>query len=289
MSATHARRTARGRARAARQIALERAHARPLLRGHDQGDPIVVRGEHIGAGKRNGRWVQPFIDANREALARLKLTWDVSYDGEIVMRLHPSSRIGAIPLVSPATRKVAAGMLVTPRFRWSGLGDVVARVGFAIEPQIGGSTLVPGSARDVPAWLIAGPVLRRIEALLQRRCRLFVARDQVRTSPRGRIDWAKYLRGSLATGRWHHLPCTFSEPEDDPTLLANVRWTLNRIEESLASIAPSPIGHQKLASIDVLLNLAGPGPRIRPEERTSAGHSGEVVISAMTAMRWISE
>jgi hypothetical protein len=56
-----------------------------------------------------------------------------------ISRLPGAARSdGAVPLVGPTTRRVVAGILVEPRFRW---------------PAVSGSALVPGSARDVPPWI----------------------------------------------------------------------------------------------------------------------------------------
>ena len=99
---------------------------------------LTVRPDDVGAGKRNERWVEPFLEANRAQLCRLTLTPEVAYEGEVVLRLKPGERIGAAPLLSAGTRKVVAGVLVAPRFHWSALADVVGRIGFAVEPRIGG-------------------------------------------------------------------------------------------------------------------------------------------------------
>ncbi|HEY1959828.1 MAG TPA: hypothetical protein VGH28_29665 [Polyangiaceae bacterium] len=281
-------RTRLGRERAQRQIELARPSGRRLLRGVDHGEAIVVRPADVGAGKRNDRWVEPFLDANRAQLRRLALGCEVAYQGEVILRLRPAERIGAAALLSPSTRKVTAGVVISPRFDWSALADVTARVGFSVEPKIGGAYLVPGSARDVPAWLIAGPVLRRLAAFLRRRRRTFVEERAVRTTPRGRIEWNAYAQRSIGTGRWHHLPCVYSGPEDDPRLLANVRWTLDRVADSLSSLAPTPMGRSLLDTTDELLLTVGPGPRVRPE-RDAGGFGGELLLEAFEAMSWIAE
>jgi hypothetical protein len=192
-------------------------------------------------------------------------------------------------LHAPATRKVAAGLLIEPRFRWTYLGDVVGRLGFSVQPGLGGNALVPGSAREVPAWLLAGPVLRRLAALLAHRRRGFVTRTEVRASPRGRIDWSAYASTSLPSGRWHHLPCTFSEPDDDPRLMAAVRWTLDRVTDSLATLAPTPIGRLLLDQAEALLGEAGPGPRARPQPDSSPGMGSAWLAEATQAMGWVAE
>jgi hypothetical protein len=248
-----------------------------------------VHSDDVGAGRRNERWVEPFLEANRAPLRRLGVATEVGYEGEVVLRLRPGDRIGAAPLLSASTRKVTAGILIAPRFKWSALADVVGRIGFSVEPRIGGDRLVPGSARDVPAWLIAGPVLRRLEALLRRRRRAFVDQHETRTAPRGRIDWNEYVQRSVGTGRWHHLPCRFSAPEDDPKLLANVRWTLERVTDSLCSLAPTPIGRSLLDAADELLALAGPGPRLRPHGDGKGGFGSELLGQALEAMGWVAD
>src|SRR5690606_2073450 len=110
------------------------------------------------------RWIEPFLEANRSHLRRLEVTASLETRGGVALRLTPGPKIGAVPLLSPSTRRAAAGLLVEPRFHWSALGSVLGSIGFAIEPSLGGTQLVPGSAREVPAWLLAAPVVRRLEA-----------------------------------------------------------------------------------------------------------------------------
>ena len=113
----------------------------------DHGNPLEVRAHAIGSSGE--RWVEPFLQANAPSMQRLRLQADICADSEVYVRLTPGARIGAVPLVGPATRRVVAGILVEPRFRW---------------PALGGSPLVPGSARDVPPWILAGPVIQRVAA-----------------------------------------------------------------------------------------------------------------------------
>jgi hypothetical protein len=248
-----------------------------------------MRSEDVGAGKRNDRWVEPFLDANLQAFHRLEVRGEVAYEGEVVLRLHPGARIGAVPLVSPATRKVAAGLLVQPRFRWTHLGDVVGAIGFAVEPRVGGSALVPGSAREVPPWLLAGPVLRRLEALLRHRRRTFTERRETRSAPRGRILWSEYGSRSLASGKWHHLPCLFTEPDDDPELMANVRWTLERVSDSIQELAPTPIGRRLLDRSRALQLITGTGPSKRPSSTMTGSLETQILSEALEAIGWVSE
>ena len=63
------------------------------------------------------------------------------------------------------------------------LGAVFNSIGLTVEPGLGGSPLVPGSARDVPAWILAGPVIQRVAALLRHSRRSFVEHQETRFSP----------------------------------------------------------------------------------------------------------
>lgn len=277
-------RTSRGRARAGFTGLAPRA--KPLLKTTDEGGPVRVDGSMIGA---NGdRWIDPFLAANGASLDRLGLRPEVHSAGGIHLELRPSGTIGAVPLVAPATRRVTAGVLVEPRFRWSGLGDVMSSVGFSVAPSVGGGALVPGSARAVPPWLIAGTVLQRLEGLLAHRRRSFIERSENRQAPRGRVMWGTWASRQVPSGQWATLPCQFSDLADDPELMAAVRWTLHRLADDLAS--DSTMGPARLlrTRIDALQAEAGAGPMERP---ASDGFRAldAWVSDAVEAMGWVAE
>lgn len=277
-------RTAKGRGRA--QSRLQLLSARPLLEMEDHGAPVSIEGRDVGA--HGERWIEPFLEANRRQLQRLALTPEVETGGGVRLRLTPGNRLGAVPLLSPSTRRVAAGLLIRPRFRWPALGAVMGAVGFETEPSLGNAPLVPGSAREVPPWLIAAPVLRRLEALLAHRRREFVEREEYRASPRGRVDWGAWARRDVPSGRWSRLPCRFPEPDDDPHLLANVRWTLSRLELSLAPHLASVAGRSLHERVRGLQAELGPGEALRPEP--GEAHSPTAWVSeALEAMGWVRE
>lgn len=270
-------------------MAFVYGEGRPLLRAKDHGEPAVLHPTDLGLQRRNDRWIEPFLEANRPTLERLEIRHEVAHEGELVIRMHPGSRIGAVPLLSPSTRKAAAGLLVQPRFAWAELGEVVGRIGFAVEPNVGGASLVPGSAREVPPWLLAGPVLRRLEALLRHRRRVFAEQTELRTSPRGRVEWTRYAAHSLPHGRWHELPCRFTEPQDDPELMAFVRWTLGRVAGSIEALAPTLVGRGLLDRIRTLELDVGPGIHKRPSPSAAKGLATEWLADALEAMSWVSE
>ena len=278
-------RTQRGRERASRGL-LEIPAGRPLIQTVDHGPGIRLNAAMLGAS--GGLWVEPFIEANRSHLRRLGITVNVETRNGVALRLTPSSRIGAVPLLSPATRRVAAGILVAPRFRWSALGAVLGDIGFATEPTLGGTPLVPGSAREVPAWLLAAPVVRRLEAFLRHCKRGFAEREEVRQSPRGRVDWARWATTHVPSGRWSTLPCHFSEPDDDPELMAAVRWTLGRIDDELAAFYEATAARLLRARVSDLRAQVGEGKIRRPSSAFRVGGS-EWIAEAVQAMDWVAE
>ena len=278
-------RTQRGRERASRGL-LEIPVGRPLVQAVDHGPGVRLDAALLGASGE--RWVEPFLDANRVHLRRLGVVASVETRGGIALRLTPGPRIGAVPLLSPATRRVAAGLLVAPRFRWSALGAVLSDIGFATEPSLGGTPLVPGSAREVPAWLLAAPVVRRLEAFLRHKKRGFSEREEVRQSPRGRVDWSRWATAHVPSGRWATLPCHFPEPDDDPELMAAVRWTLGRLDDELAVFHEAPAARLLRARVSDLRMRVGAGQSRRPSGELRAGGSGWIAEAAQ-AMGWVAE
>jgi len=234
------------------------------------------------------RWIDPFLAANRAAIQRLGLQPEVHSDDGLHMLLRPSGRIGAVPLVAPASRRVVAGILVSPRFRWSALGEVLSAVGFAVAPALGGGSLVPGSAREVPSWLIAGPVVRRLEEFLTRRRLTFVPRHEVRSSPRGRVDWGEWATRKLPVGQWTSLPCEFSDLADDPDLMAAVRWTLCRLVDDLQPFATIGVGRSLTERVRAMQADIGGGFLRRPA--FALAHVLEPYIAnALEAMGWVAD
>jgi 5-methylcytosine-specific restriction endonuclease McrBC regulatory subunit McrC len=96
--------------------------------------------------------------------------------------------------------------------------------------------LVPGSGREIPPWVIAGPVIARLAGLLRQLKRGFDFTEGVVQSPRGTIQWNRYVVQSLARGRWHQVPCRFPDLSPDPMLRGAVKWTLERVLRELVMV-----------------------------------------------------
>lgn len=272
--------------RAAKRPAPHRRAPRDLLRGRDYGEPILVAPEQVGA-KGDG-WVEPFLRANDGAFRRLELSVAVRPGREQRVELTPSSRIGAVALVSGATQRSVAGLLIEPRFAWASLGAVYRRIGFSVPPTVGGGLLVPGSARHVPPWILAAPVLSRIEQLLARAQRAFIEVAQERETPRGRIDWSRWARQNVPAGRWTTFPCAYPEPALDPLLAANIRWTAGRLRHDLEQAEELEVARELLSRIELVEGIVGAGPSTRPEWRRGA-REASVLLEAHEAMGWVAE
>ena len=276
----------KGRARAVGFLA-KIPKARPLLKTQDHGVPIVVNAGMIGSAGEH--WVEPFLEANHQNIRRLSLRPEVAFAPNPCVRLHPGHCIGAVPLLNPATRRVTAGLLVEPRFRWPALGAVFNAIGFSVEPGLGGAPLVPGSAREVPPWILAGPVIERIAAMLRYCRRGFVERKEQRTSPRGHIEWNSWISENLPAGKWATFPCRFSEPDNDPELLAGVRWTLKKLSEELSTVAWTLPAKYLLRRASEIQSKLGAGLARRPSKDWTIPGSSEWIKAAVEAMSWVSE
>ena len=283
---------AHARARPGLSVWRRAAPSRLLLDTVDHGAAVPVRAAQVGAAAGDG-WVQPFLATNRESIARLALRTEVqvSRDGPAVL-LYPAERIGAVPLRSPQTRRVCAGLLVKPRFEWPSLGEVLAGVGFRVEPWLDGTALVPGSAREVPPWVIAGPVLRRIGEALARTSRNFILVSEHRQQPRGTVDWTEYARREVPSGRWGELPCRYPDLGDDPWLYAVLRWTVRRLVPDLETSADAPLVRGLLEEARGLLRQLGSGVSQRPSTEELERALGTLVQPAairamLVAVGWV--
>ena len=242
----------------AKDIHVARApSSQSLLHGVDNGTPIVVDpAPYIPSGREQGwgPYLDNFLARNRTALQALSLDPNV-VAGRAAMRLEPrpGHRAGAIHSLPAVTNSLAGGGVVTPRFGWAGIGRVLSATGWGSGPEFLSLPLVPGSGREVPPWVLAGPVLRRLSELLAHLRPGYRDRSEVRTHPRGQIQWPTYIANQFATGRWHHLPCRFSELDTDSRLRQAIRWTLERLRGDLSTTGGRDL--IALSLIDLIVHL----------------------------------
>jgi hypothetical protein len=207
---------------------------------------------------------------------------------------RPDGHVGAIPLRSGTSGHVVAGFVVRPRFGWSGVGSILAHTGWHAAPAILSMPLVPGSGREVPPWVLAGPVLARLQRLLDALKRGFDFRTDTLRAPRGTIVWPRYIRESIATGRWHHVPSRLPDLSSDPILRGAVRWTLERVLQELVIVG----GDDRIA-VDLerdahrLLERVNDVPRVYPRPellRRVAGSDSlleETLRGGLDAIGWV--
>lgn len=231
---------------------------KPLFRATDHGRGVVLDPDVFAPSQRGGGWgpfAESFLRLNEKALARLGVSAEVSSsENGVRLSLVPGSCAGAIPLRSAQTGHVSAGFLVEPRFGWAGVGRVLAQTGWQVQPGFLEGPLVPGSGREVPPWVLAGPVLARLSELLRALRRGYRVEEQELRHPRGRIIWSKYLHGSLVRGNWERLPCRFPDLANDTKLRRMIRWAVERVRQSLLMASEADaVARLLLAAADSVL------------------------------------
>jgi hypothetical protein len=234
------RRSRRGKPSATRWKPPRIPEAKQLYQTTDHGSAVRLRQDDFGPASRGGAWgsfAESFLRLNERGLAALDVSARIAASSpEPTIELAPGGRTGAIPLRSAQTGAVAAGLIVLPRFGWSGIGQVMSQTGWSAAPQFLDLALVPGSAREIPPWVLAGPVLARLDELTRNLGRGFDFVERARTTPRGTVLWKNYLTSSLAKGLWHHLPCRYPDLDRDPTLRRAIRWAIERVRAELIAV-----------------------------------------------------
>jgi 5-methylcytosine-specific restriction endonuclease McrBC regulatory subunit McrC len=154
--------------------------------------------------------------------------------------------------------------------------------------------LVPGSGREVPPWVLAGPVIARLRALLEQLKRGFDFKEATPHAPRGTIQWSKYLRTSLPGGQWHRVPCRFPDLSTDPILRGAIRWTLERVLEELGLVAGADRVALRLRTdamrlLEQLGDVARVYPRVELISRMIGGDPllAQTVRSGLDAIGWV--
>jgi hypothetical protein len=215
------------------------------------------------------------LRANRGLLADLHVEATVVRSrGEPGLEVQTGSRVGAIPLRSPVTGRADFGLVVTPRFPWSGVGDLLATTGFRVTPELLPVPDLPQSERHIPPWVLASVVLLRLERLLEATARRFAVVLEDRLAPRGAVDWERYATQRLPSARWLDVPCSFPDLRDDEELRSAIHWTARRQRESLlAAAAGGRVVRELLGRCDTILaKVAGAPPRVPSHHQRGAWH-----------------
>jgi 5-methylcytosine-specific restriction endonuclease McrBC regulatory subunit McrC len=95
--------------------------------------------------------------------------------------------------------------------------------------------LLPRSERRVPPWVLSTIVVFRLKGLLDQLERRFEITKEERSSPRGTIDWSRYLHHQISRARFLDVPCRFPALQKDRDLRAAIRFALEKQLCSLES------------------------------------------------------
>lgn len=283
---------------AGRSSATVRKQA-PLYQAVDHGPPITLAPQLFAPAQRDGGWgpyAEAFLRFNQPAFAALDIRAEAHAGaGGFSIRLTPGGKAGAVPLRSAQTGRVVGGLLVSPRFGWSGVGRVLAETGWPALPEFLPLPMVPGSGREVPPWVLAGPVLARLEAMLRRMQRGYQQLEVALGSPRGRILWNRYIAESLVRGQWHHVPCRFPDLGHDPRLRSYARWVLERVHADLVRVGrgdPVAVGLASVAQdlLQTLVDVQPQRPRRHELEHWGRRRLGDEALHlGLEAMAWVEE
>lgn len=270
---------------------------RPLYRATDNGAGISILPRLFGGSDLEGwgRCFDSFLRLNETAFKALAVTsrFESTPRGP-ELTLYPGGSVGAIPLKSGTTGQTVAGFIVRPRFGWPGVGSILAQLGWHAAPNLLSMPLVPGSGREVPPWVIAGPVLSRLQALLDTLKRGFDFRIETLRSPRGTIVWSKYLHESLPRGKWHHVVSRFPDLSTDPVLRGAIRWTLERVLRELTLVGGADrialgLEHNAVRMLNELGDVAAVYPRPQILRQLGRGDPlvRETVRNGLDAIGWV--
>lgn len=190
----------------------------------------VDRKEHAEA----ARLTEQFSTQNAAWLRMLECEITATYNGsDVVMNIRSQNAIGAIPLRSPRTAKPDLGLIVQPRFPWSGIGPMLAQMGWMVSPSPLRLPLLRYSERRVPLWVLSFMMLSRLKALTDRQERRFEMVEQSLPAPRGSVLWTRYASRSLPHARALQVPCSFPNLQDDRWLRGAIRFSVERHLQSL--------------------------------------------------------
>lgn len=232
--------------------------------------------------------------ANNEGILRdLGVTATVGRrGGDPGLHVRTSTRVGAIPLLSPVTGRPDFGLVVEPRFTWSSAGDMLAGTGFRVVPDFLPLPDLPQSERRIPPWVLSSVVLKRLLALLDSLQRKFVIKRADLRAPRGQVDWETYACSRFAVGRALEVPSVFPDLQDDEALRSAIHWVVRRHRDALLGQTAAGVVVGKLLEVcDLLISrLCGSPPRM-PDQRVRKAWGARAITprvfrEGIQAMDW---
>jgi len=242
------------------------------------------------------RLADQFIVQNRALLELVKVTVRRDYDGkDVLLVLESGNVVGALPLWSPLTAKPDFGLVIQPRFPWSGIGPMLAEMGWLVSPSPLRLPLLKRSERRVPLWVLSFMILTRLKALLDRLERRFETVREMKAAPKGTVDWAEYCINEMSRAKFLSIPCSFPDLRDDRQLKGAIRYAVEKQIRSLETQAGQGSFVHRLISFaeSVLLRVRAVAAR-RPGTREVGGWlrrplRTEVFVEGLQAIDWTLE
>ncbi len=212
------------------------------------------------------RLAEQFENQNRSLFQLMDVRFARNYDGDdVYVTLEAGNVVGAVPLFSPTSGMLDYGLVIQPRFPWPGVGPMLAEMGWRVAPIPLRLPLLKRSERKVPSWVISSMVLGRLRTLLDVLARRFEVVTEVRSAPRGTINWSSYVTRHLAAGQFLSIPCSFPNLQDDRLLAGAIRYTLEKQRGALESQREhGAFVHQLIALCDELLRRVQQCPVFMP-------------------------
>ena len=160
-----------------------------------------------GEPSREAKVAHHFVQQNAQTLAQFGIEARVDFDGHrVYLDFYSGPQIGAFPLVSPVSGKAEVTLIVRPRFGWAGLGRSLGISGFKIIPRILPLPLLPRTEQEIPDWILSTTILPRLKEMLSQLSRRFEIVENIRTAPRGYIDWGRYVSEKLPSMKFLERP-----------------------------------------------------------------------------------
>lgn len=208
------------------------------------------------------RLAEQFVAQNRATMAVLDVRIDRAYDGkDLSLLIESGSCVGAVPLISPTTARPDYGLVVQPRFAWSGIGPLLAETGWRVCPTPLRLPLLRRSERRVPLWVLSFMILTRLRGLLDSMTRRFEMVSEDRPGPRGTVSWTEYATRRLPLARFLSVPCIFADLRDDRMLKGAVRYAVEKQLQALETQKHHGVFVQKLIELgQQLLRKVGAVP-----------------------------
>ncbi|MDD3625867.1 MAG: hypothetical protein PHV06_00975 [bacterium] len=180
------------------------------------------------------RLARQFINQNYGLLTDYNIDTSLTYDGQDVeIKFVAGTKIGALPLLSPTSGQADYGLVIKPRYHWSGLGPMLSAMGWKILPRPLKLPPIPGTERKVPPWVLSSIILFRIKNLLDRMERRFELVENDLRAPKGNINWTRYLTEKMPQAKFLNVPCQYPDLRDDRELKAAIHFTLKKHLNSL--------------------------------------------------------